>query len=746
MIESTETSTDTATQAVAEMTAQEVVAEASVVTKAEAQTGATTKEKRIAKYPKFDPMPSKPTQTTEERRSYLRSFDFWNPSDLTVYRNDGGAGDDGRANLPLSESVVFSLLANRSPAAKRRVFGHVEPILCVTHSRQPLCGVVWDKGAGLQPWITEGRQRGGDSEQRGAENPGAIEAINRRVAMLVDLSLEIASKDADAAQKPDVLRVKVRAEATTRYKKGEAGWTWAKPIVLPLYFGGSIGATINPGDPPVEYQSLIEWLPCISDDPTRGDPRWISCPKAIPYVAWLAWEPEDRDPGTFATQLASLALKSAQVATPPTRLALQYQSLCADPAPPRLEDESAEDYERRIAPGRPYGQGIPVRFVAELYDADPKWVHFHMTILRLEKEVQEALDAGELSLRQVQNGGFLFSSTGGPGKERLPKDRAEQLRLLEELRGKRGVRHGSIISPSSEEDESNASSSGGRSSGAGSSRREISSEDSAGARHSAEEPRATPGPDSPSTAGVAPKEAKLDWKLFVALRDRFYDKLEALTVGKDGKLPDGREFTAEDKLHESMYEAVYQFAAYLAGDVTAFHPKGVSVVIERWCADTLECVAEVVRGRGLTITETGAAATGVAVLEKKDRAPAELVSTPRKGGEAKALSAKEIVQHMPQEVRAPRVKSAKKSAPQKQAVKKPAVVKATTEPSKNRLKSTADRDALKQKRVGTAVKKVQDAAKPKPAKATAPKPEAKEAPAKAAKPKASKSTGKKSKA
>lgn len=594
--------------------------------------------------PQFDPIQGKPAHTPEERRAHFRSYSFYHPADLAVYRSANGPGDDGRADLPTSEILVFSLLANRSPAVERRVFGHAGPILCVTHSRQPLCGVVWDKGRGLEPFITEGRQRGGDSAERGEANPGAIEAINRRLRQLVDLAVEIAAKDADAAGKPEVLKVKTRSEAAARYKRADAGWEWAESISLPLYVGGKIGDAAEPGLAPPSYTSMIEWFPCVQDDPTRDEPSWISKPRPIPYVAWVAFEPEDRDPAHYATQLASIALKGAQVATPPTKQAQQFQSLCAAPAPAKQEGETDEQHADRIAHGGPYGQGLPVRFVAKHAGLDSNSVQLYMRLLDLEPEVQQAVDAaarGEdgLSLKQIRDGGFFVATSGGPGGKRIPKTREEQLKLLAELQGKRGVRRDGSSAEDDADTGTSRSGSGGGSEGGEdwsdpSRKREVSGDDSAGARHSAEENRAPVGPDSMATAGIAPRAARLDGAIFAAIRDRVYSSLESVTPDEAGNLSDGTERSAEHRILECVYETAYQFAAYFAGDAGAFAPAGSSPTLLLGCTHVKTALDEVLRVKGLAVAQgVGVVSTGVPVLRTEDRDPAELIVTPRKDGE-----------------------------------------------------------------------------------------------------------------
>lgn len=692
--------------------------------------------------PQFDPIQGKPAHTPEERRAHFRSYSFYHPSDLAVYRSANGPGDDGRADLPTSEILVFSLLANRSPAVERRVFGHASPILCVTHSRQPLCGVVWDKGRGMEPFITEGRQRGGDSAERGEANPGAIEAINRRLRQLVDLAVEIAEKDADAASKPEVLKVKTRSEAAARYKRADAGWEWAEPISLPLYVGGKIGDAAEPGLAPPSYISMIDWT--------------VSPPRPIPYVAWVAFEPEDRDPAHYATQLASLALKGAQVATPPTKQAQQFQSLCAAPAPAKLDEETDEQYADRVSRGGPYGQGLPVRFVAKHVGFDSNSVQLYMRLLDLEPEVQQAVDAGArgedgLSLKQIRDGGFFVATAGGPGGKRIPKTREEQLKLLAELQGKRGVRRDGSSVEDDADTGTSRSGSGGAGGGEGwsdpSRKREVSGDDSAGARHSAEENRAPVGPDSMATAGIAPRAARLDGAIFAAIRDRVYGSLESVTPDEAGNLPDGTERSAEHRILECVYETAYQFAAYFAGDAGAFAPAGSSPTLLLGCTHVKAALDEVLRVKGLAVAQgVGVVSTGVPVLRTTERDPAELIVTPRKDGEVRTgtdsagVAADAVAQaaepanppkaaNPPKTLKAPKVAKPRKEA--RRGPLKPAKVKAEKTPKPAKEPKVKEPKAAKPAKAEKAAKpaKVKE---PKPAKtpkapkaAKAPKTEAK---------------------
>lgn len=693
--------------------------------------------------PQFDPIQGKPAHTPEERRAHFRSYSFYHPSDLAVYRSVNGPGDDGRADLPTSEILVFSLLANRSPAVERRVFGHASPILCVTHSRQPLCGVVWDKGRGMEPFITEGRQRGGDSAERGEANPGAIEAINRRLRQLVDLAVEIAAKDADAAGKPEVLKVKTRSEAAARYKRADAGWEWAESISLPLYVGGKIGDAAEPGLAPPSYTSMIDWT--------------VSPPRPIPYVAWVAFEPEDRDPAHYATQLASLALKGAQVATPPTKQAQQFQSLCAAPAPAKLDEETDEQYVDRVSRGGPYGQGLPVRFVAKHVGLDSNSVQLYMRLLDLEPEVQQAVDAGArgedgLSLKQIRDGGFFVATAGGPGGKRIPKTREEQLKLLAELQGKRGVRRdGSSVEDDADTGTSRSGSGGGSEGGEGwsdpSRKREVSGDDSAGARHSAEENRAPVGPDSMATAGIAPRAARLDGAIFAAIRDRVYSSLESVTPDEAGQLPDGTERSAEHRILECVYETAYQFAAYFAGDAGAFAPAGSSPTLLLGCTHVKTALDEVLRVKGLAVAQgVGVVSTGVLVLRTTERDPAELIVTPRKDGEVRtgtdsdfdAVAVAARAETAAKEPKPPKVAKPRKEArrgplkPAKVKAEKPAKEpkvkepKAAKPPKAEKVAKPAKVKEPKVAKVPKADKPAKEPKAPKPPKAVkAPKTEAK---------------------
>jgi len=138
-----------------------------------------------------------------DRRTWLRSILLWRPGDLSVLAG-GKLGDDYRSNLATSETVIYGLLlchrvapaydgktetwqgegrcvsGERDPVTKLPVLRHVaynyaEPITCT----------LWDKGQGIVPWITNGRQRGRSSEGmalgQAIGEMGAVEAINHRL-------------------------------------------------------------------------------------------------------------------------------------------------------------------------------------------------------------------------------------------------------------------------------------------------------------------------------------------------------------------------------------------------------------------------------------------------------------------------------------------------------------------------------------------------------------------------------------
>jgi hypothetical protein len=551
----------------------------------------------------------------------FRSFHFFRPSDLSIYRATSTdlLGDDGRASLPLSEVLLVSLLTNRSAVATRDVFGS-GPIACVTNSRQPIVATVWDS----RVWIVDGRQRAGDESQRGS--PSAISEINRRSRQICDLAAELVRDNASLADRPEELRVKTRNEAINR--RHQAAWAWCNSAMLPLFIGGRI----DPGSD-LQADALIEFYPFTvgADGALTGGPTFVE------YVSWVVFEPEDRNPVSFVTQLGSLSLKAAQVATPPTEEAKQFRSLVAPKAPPRLDNETDGEYSARVGNG-PFGSGVPISYVAAMVGVDKNTVTAALRLLTLEPEVQAALDAhvrGEegLSKRQVQEGGFFIKAPSG---EKIPKSREEQLKLLDELRGKRGFAKATTEDESTDSTPSRGGSSGGDGSSGGgdgaATRREVSVTDSALDRHSANEPRAKVGPDSPATAGELPKVTKLDPVLFLAVSERIDCDLQELTPLASGLLPSGKEQTAEDVLVYRLVDMAYGITRYLAGDPTAFESVGSSPSVQRAVTMVKDAFKEVFASRGVAIRAgIGAVSTGTHVLPVADRTPAEVIVTPRAG-------------------------------------------------------------------------------------------------------------------
>ncbi len=540
----------------------------------------------------------------------FRNYQFFRPSDLNIYRapSDDLLGDDGRGSLPLSEVLLVSLLTNRSDVTTRDVYG-LGRVACVTNARQPVVVTCWDS----KVWIVDGRQRAGDEAQRG--NPSAIQEINRRSRQLCELAHELVVANPSLADKPDELRVKTRNEAINR--RSQPAWAWAHSGMLPLFIGGRIDSGSD-----LQAPALVEFFPFTA----VGDGTFTGGPVIVEYVAWVAFEPEDRNPVSFVTQLGSLALKAAQVATPPTEEAKQYRSLVAPKAPARLAGESNAEYSARAGAG-PFGSGVPIAWVALMCGVDKNTVTAALRLLTLEPEVQAALDAhvrGEegLSKRQVQEGGFFIKAPSG---EKIPRSRAEQLRLLDELRGKRGFAKASFEDASTDATISRGASE------ATEPRREVSVTDSALDRHSASEPRAKVGPDSPATAGELPKVTKLDPVLFLAVSERIDCDLQELTPLASGLLPSGKEQTAEDVLAYRLVDMAYGITRYLAGDPTAFDGS-TSPSVQRAVTIVKDAFKEVFASRGVAIRAgIGAVSTGAHVLPVADRAPAEVIVTPRAG-------------------------------------------------------------------------------------------------------------------
>lgn len=566
----------------------------------------------------------KAANAAQAARDSLREHSFFEPIDLTIFQADNAPGDDGRSRLPTSETLIISLLVNSSVAAKRKVFGHRDPILCVCNRAQPITTTIWlDDSGHMRVYIKDGRQRAGESSQRGKENPGAIEAINLRVKQLVAQACELAEKDTDLAKDGHKLKVRLRGKAK-ELRATDPAWAWAKADLLPLYIGGKLGDSSST----LDAAGLIDWTPC--DKSER--------PAAIPYIAWVSHEPEDSNPATGATQLASLGLKAAQVATPPTKEAHQLASLCRPVCPQRVEDESEADYETRIAPGAPYGQGLPVTVVAEMMGITVNTVQDRIHLLSLEPEVQAAVDAhvlGQpgLSLRQVRDGGFYLAGSGGRNGGRAPKSREEQLKLLELLMGKRGL--GPV-------DDGGAGSGGGSDGGSegGGSRgestpRNVSIEDSAGDRHAASEPRAQVGPDAPAVQ----KPARVDGEFFRAMRDRVQVLIDEIPVAADGTIK-----TDAGRGLFMQLEAVYHTLALLGGDVTAFASDSKNLAVNDFRKKCGDALRSAMGNLGLTVkTGVGLVSTGVPVLAAEKRVPSEIEVTPREAVAAGVVAVRTVV-------------------------------------------------------------------------------------------------------
>lgn len=545
-------------------------------------------------------------------RDSLREHNFFEPIDLSIYQSDNGPGDDGRSRLPTSETLIISLLVNSSVAAKRQVFGHRDPILCVCNRAQPITTTIWPDASGhMRVYIEDGRQRAGESSQRGKENPGAIEAINLRVVQLVAQACELAEKDAELAKDGHKLKIRLRGKAK-ELRATDPAWAWATGDLLPLYIGGKLGDSSST----LDAAGLIDWTPC-----EKGDR-----PIAIPYVAWVSHEPEDRNPATGATQLASLGLKAAQVATPPTQEARQLASLCRPLQPARVEGESDGDYAARIAPGAPYGQGLPVTVVAMMMGITVNTVQDRIHLLSLAPEVQAAVDAhvlGQpgLSLRQVRDGGFYLAGSGGRNGGRVPKSREEQLKLLELLMGKRGL--GAVDDGGTGSDGGTGASEGSRGE---STPRNVSIEDSAGDRHAASEPRAQVGPDAPAVQ----KPARVDGEFFRAMRDRVQVLIDEIPIATDGTIK-----TDAGRAQFMQLEAVYHLLAMFGGDATAFIGDSKNLAVNDFRKSCGDALRSALGNLGLTVkTGVGLVSAGVAVLPAEKRAPAEIEVTPRKAAAA----------------------------------------------------------------------------------------------------------------
>lgn len=604
--------------------------------------------------------PSKKTPTIAEKQTRVRAVNFWRSASLSIVASGAGArGDDFRADLGTSEQLIHSLLLCRSvspdfnPTTGKWDLGegkcvdgdsdrYGKPQLShvAYNSKLPVVCVAWPGSDGIvRPWITDGRQKGRNSAD-GFKNRGAIETINHRLNMLVMLAKELDNvedpRSADELQiltrneakkraalcaayrlakdayenahgngsDPKVVELRVDLERTRLdLDKGKAeGWDWATSASIAEYVGGRLGderaAVMIPG--------LIVWRSAKDGGPY-----------AIEYVCWTVFEPEDRDPAKIESLIASLALKHAQV-----------------PDPPSVEARRLAELVRDREQG---GQGLPVSAVANMLGIDRKSVQNKVALLDLEPEVLDAMDAyarGEpgLSANQVRDGGFFLPGVGS-GETRTPTPGEKQLALIEALRGKRGVKDAAMVGAGGAGSGTAGTGSKERSSNGDGQRKEIigGTED---ARHSADEKRASIGPDSPTTAGIA-KSVALNADLFKALADRISSEIDTFTPKADGMLPSGKPADLFSELVEHQLGAAIDVLVLLGGSSVSLlgHDATPAVIAFRQiCRDSFE---EVLRARGLVLKAGGAFASGAPVLPVKDRAPAEMIVTPRVGDEAK---------------------------------------------------------------------------------------------------------------
>lgn len=574
-----------------------------------------------------------------DRRAFLRSINFWRPADLSIHV--GSVGDDYRGNLATSETVIYGLLlchsvspgfntnintwtkgegkcvsGERDPVTHQPILRHV-----AYNSRQPVVATLWDRGGGIVPWITDGRQRGRSSEgmslRESVGEMGAVEAINHRLKMIVDLAAEIDPPDASPHLNANELSIKVRNEAKMRCQRFNAGdtafkdWHWAKNGEIALYLGGRLGDEKSNQ----QQHGLINWR-SMSD----------GGPLAVEFVCWTVFEPDDRDPASVETLIGSVVLKQAHVADPPSVECRRTAAIINAPDDP-------------VFPG----EGVPVSTLARLFGVSRVTIQKRAQIMMLIPEVRDELDAyarGEdgLSMVQVHDGGF-FHAGSGSDDVRIPKTRDEQLALIAKLKGTRGI--GALRE--SDPGRLGATGAAGSEGGSGkernytseSSLRELGSGDSGLARHAADEPRAPVGPDSPTAAGIAPKAAALTPDLARAIADSIYGKIEELTPDHEGKLADGTEASADDQQVRRQLLAVYQFLRLMAGDVTALTADNdMPVVVNNFRQHCRDAVEEVLQAHGMAIKPVGMVVTGAPVLAASARQPAELIVTPRAGGEA----------------------------------------------------------------------------------------------------------------
>lgn len=572
-----------------------------------------------------------PTPVPFDRRAWLRSIQLWRPSDLSIHAG-GHLGDDYRSNLATNETVIYGLLLchRAAPAYDgesqswqgegKCVSGEIDPVTKVPVLRhvaynyaEPITCTLWDKGQGVMPWITNGRQRGRSSEGmalgKAIGEMGAVEAINFRLKMIVDLASEIDGVNGSPSLPAHELQIRVRNEAKMRFQKYVAGdaaykaWHWAKPIALPLYLSGKWGDEKSNK----VQNGLIVWK-SVAD----------GGPQAVEFVCWVTFEPDDRDPASVETLVSSIVLGQARVPDPPS---VECRRIAASVNAP----------DDPVFPG----QGIPVSGYAELYKVSRQTIQDKCMILHLIPEVRAELDAaarGEdgLSMRQVNDGGFFHAGTG-TDDVRIPKTRDEQLALIAKLKGTRGLgalREADLAASQHAATGATGNTKERTSSGDGPAR-ELGKGDSGLVRHAADEPRAPVGPDSPATAGLPVKAMSLSADLARAVADKLDEQIEGLLPGTDGKLPSGEEATSDHHQERRQYEAVYQFLRLIAGDVSAMqHDAELPVMVNNFRVGCRDSVEEVLRAHNLAIKPVGIAST-VAVVDKGERAQAELSSDPR---------------------------------------------------------------------------------------------------------------------
>ena len=235
-------------------------------------------------------------------------------------------------------------------------------------------------------------------------------------------------------------------------------------------------------------------------------------------------------------------------------------------------------------------------------------------------------------MRQVMDGGFFHAGTG-TDDVRIPKTRDEQLALIAKLKGTRGLgalREADLAANTT--DKTGSKESNGTRTVSDGPARELDSGDSGLDRHAADEPRAPVGPDSPATAGLPVKAMALSADLARAVADKLDEQIEGLLPGTDGKLPSGEEATSDHQQERRQYEAVYQFLRLIAGDVSALqHDAELPTVVNNFRTGCRDSVEEVLRAHNLAIKPVGIAST-VAVVDKAERAPAELSAGPRAAG------------------------------------------------------------------------------------------------------------------